>query len=98
MRVPPKVAVPWFVEMRSLGDALWTVALSAGVMIALEHGHLDRLLAGGDTAAARSVTAGPGMPGLLASFGRSIRTVIGLDDWNAITVSNPARAFSLRIR
>jgi hypothetical protein len=38
------------------------------------------------------------MPGLLTSFGRSIRTVIGLDGWNAITVSNPARAFSLRIR
>jgi hypothetical protein len=58
-------------------------------------------LADGDTtttAAVRSVTAGPGMPGLLTSFGRSIRTVIGLDGWNAITVSNPARAFSLRIR
>jgi hypothetical protein len=38
------------------------------------------------------------MPGLLTSFGGRIRTVIGLDSWNAIIVSNPARAFSLRIR
>jgi predicted metal-dependent phosphotriesterase family hydrolase len=65
-----------------------------------EHGHLGQLLAGGDTttAAARSVTAGPGMPGLLASFGRRIAAVIGAAGWNAMTVSNPARAFSLRER
>lgn len=40
----------------------------------IDHGHLGQILVGGDTttAAARSVTGGPGMPGLLNRFGRRI--------------------------
>jgi 5-phospho-D-xylono-1,4-lactonase len=61
------------------------------------HGRLPQLLAGGDstTASARSVTAGPGMPGLLHRFGRTIARRVGQDAWNAITIANPARAFAL---
>lgn len=67
------------------------------VAMLAEHGHLDQLLVGGDTttAAARSVTAGPGMPGLLHGFGRRIRQQIGETGLRAITVTNPARAFAV---
>jgi phosphotriesterase-related protein len=61
-------------------------------------GHLDQLLIGGDTttAAARSVTSGPGMPGLLREFHQSIVRRIGAPAGQAITVTNPARAFARR--
>jgi predicted metal-dependent phosphotriesterase family hydrolase len=60
-----------------------------------ENGHLDQVLVGGDTttADARSVTSGPGMPGLLTRFGRAVRQRIGDPAWTAIVEANPARAF-----
>lgn len=64
----------------------------------VEHGHLGRLLVGGDTttAAARSVDSGPGAPGLLTGFGHRLRRRLGEASWNAITVENPSRALALR--
>jgi phosphotriesterase-related protein len=64
------------------------------------HGHLDQILVGGDTttAAARSVTSGPGMPGLLTHFRQPVIRRVGEDAWDAITVANPARALTLRPR
>jgi len=66
----------------------------------VEHGHGEQVLVGGDTttAAARSVTSGPGMPNLLGRFAQSVRRLVGDDAWPAITVANPARAFTLRPR
>ncbi|RNI23284.1 phosphotriesterase family protein [Flexivirga caeni] len=66
----------------------------------VERGHGDQLLIGGDTttAAARSVTAGPGMPHLLTRFGADLRLEIGDEAYDAITVANPRRAFALRDR
>lgn len=66
----------------------------------VEHGHLGQLLAGGDTttATARSVTAGPGMPGLLTDFRHRVEQCTDAASWLAITVANPARAFSLAAR
>ncbi|MGI8868435.1 MAG: hypothetical protein ACR2F6_06190 [Mycobacteriales bacterium] len=66
----------------------------------VEHGHSEQVLVGGDTttAAARSVTSGPGMPNLLDRFAQSVRRLVGDDAWLAITVANPARAFTLRQR
>ncbi len=63
----------------------------------VEHGHGEQVLVGGDTttAAARSVTSGPGMPNLLGRFAQSVRRLVGDDAWPAITVANPARAFTL---
>jgi phosphotriesterase-related protein len=63
-------------------------------------GHLHQVLVGGDTttAAARSVTSGPGMPGLLHHFRHTITQRVGDDAWEAITVTNPARALALRPR
>jgi predicted metal-dependent phosphotriesterase family hydrolase len=62
-----------------------------------ERGHLDQLLVGGDTttATARSVTAGPGMPGLLTDFRHRVEQCTDAASWQAMTVANPARAFSL---
>ena len=66
----------------------------------IEHGHLGQILVGGDTttAAARSVTGGPGMPGLLNRFGRTLRRRLGDEAWTAIVRSNPAQAFAFRRR
>jgi predicted metal-dependent phosphotriesterase family hydrolase len=63
-------------------------------------GHLGQLLVGGDTttAAARSVTSGPGLPGLLQRFRHTVLGRIGEAAWETITVANPARAFALRPR
>ncbi len=65
----------------------------------IENGHLDQILIEGDTttAAARSVNSGPGMPGLLVRFGKALLQRIGEDAWGAITVANPARAFTFRL-
>ncbi|MFG2043739.1 hypothetical protein [Dactylosporangium sp. NPDC048998] len=62
--------------------------------------HLHQVLVGGDTttAAARSVTSGPGMPGLLHHFRHTITQRISDDAWETITVANPARALTLRPR
>lgn len=61
-------------------------------------GFVEQLLIGGDTtsAGARSVTSGPGMPGLLTRFGNELRRGIGVDAYRAIAVTNAARAFTLR--
>lgn len=64
--------------------------------LAAEHHH--RILLGGDTttAQARSVNAGPGMPGLLTNTGEGIRNLFGESLWEAIFISNPPEAFRLR--
>ncbi|NYE94110.1 phosphotriesterase-related protein [Psychromicrobium silvestre] len=63
-------------------------------------GHLPQLLLGGDTttAAARSVTSGPGMPALLSVTGQRIARLLGTEAWQKISVGNPSRAFALRNR
>lgn len=63
-------------------------------------GHLHQVLVGGDTttAAARSVTSGPGMPGLLHRFRHTITRRIGDDAWDTIAVTNPARALTVQSR
>ncbi len=68
------------------------------VELLVERGHGDQLLIGADTttAAARSVTSGPGMPGLLTRFGRGLSRRLGADAYRAIVVANPARAFAAR--
>lgn len=60
--------------------------------------HAGQLLISADTttAAARSVTSGPGMPNLLGRFARSVRTAVAEQGWQSISVDNPARAFQLR--
>ena len=70
----------------------------ACLLMLAEHGHVGQLLIGGDTttAAARSVTAGPGMSALLNGFGRRLRPLLGDPAWHSITVGNPARAFAFR--
>jgi len=69
----------------------------ACIELLARRGHAGQLLIGGDTttAAARSVTSGPGMPGLLNRFGAGLRNRVGADVYHAITVANPARAFTL---
>jgi len=70
----------------------------AAIELLAEHGHAGQLLIGADTttAAARSVTSGPGMPNLLGRFARSVRTAVAEQGWQSISVDNPARAFQLR--
>ncbi len=70
----------------------------AAIELLAEHGHAGQLLIGADTttAAARSVTSGPGMPNLLGRFARSVRTAVAEQGWQSISVDNPARAFKLR--
>ena len=64
----------------------------------IDRGHTHQLLIGGDTttAAARSVTSGPGMPGLLTRFGNALRKRLGEQAYYALVITNPARAFRAR--
>ncbi|MEW2251326.1 phosphotriesterase [Streptomyces sp. NPDC058733] len=62
-----------------------------------EAGFGDRLLLGGDTttAAARSVSGGPGMPYLLRRVRPRLAAALGEDLVTAILTRNPARAFAV---
>ncbi|MFF9092952.1 phosphotriesterase [Streptomyces sp. NPDC014802] len=62
-----------------------------------EAGFGDRLLLGGDTttAAARSVSGGPGMPYLLRRVRPRLAAALGEDLVAAILTRNPARAFAV---
>ncbi len=68
----------------------------ACVELLVDRGHGHQLLIGGDTttASARSVTGGPGMPGLLSGFASALRDRIGEEAYGAIVIDNPARAFA----
>ncbi len=68
------------------------------VQLLVERGHVHQLLIGGDTttSTARSVTSGPGMPGLLTGFAGALHDRIGADAYLTIVADNPARAFAIR--
>ncbi|MFG3100911.1 phosphotriesterase [Streptomyces sp. NPDC048182] len=65
-----------------------------------EAGYGDRLLLGGDTttAAARSVSGGPGMPHLLRRVAPRLARAVGEETVRHILTTNPARAFAAEWR
>ncbi|MGH3430086.1 MAG: phosphotriesterase, partial [Mycobacteriales bacterium] len=67
------------------------------IQLLVERGHGPQLLIDGDTTAstARSVTSGPGMPGLLARLGLALCDRIGVAAYHTIVVGNPAHAFTM---